>query len=307
MAIQKTNSWKFIVGCVILVGTLLMSPESRAQMGPSFSIGYDVLPYQGIDGPIEMPDGSLVDDAEVRLGRFRATMEYPTVYSQGRTMLIHKLAYQRIQFDYRNTSSLLDRLHSVGYSMTVYRVLSEKWSAIVTGKASLASDLEVDLAIEDFSFQTAAIFNRHFSDRLTMGFGAAFSTQFGSGEFIPLLSIDWNNGGKWSMKAVLPASLELWYDLDKRVKLGLLATGDGENFRFDPGSYEDEYPEPNLRYTMLTVGPAARIGLSDRIQLNAESGVVGLHRFEFYSGDDEVVSNDLKSSWYVRLGLESHF
>ena len=138
-----------------------------------------------------------------------------------------------------------------------------------------------------------------------MGLGIAFSTQFGNGEVLPLLSIDWNNGAKWSIKTLLPASLEIWYALNKRTNIGLLASGDGENFRFDPGSYGETFTKPNLRYTMFTVGPTAEINLSKKMVLNVEAGIIGLHRFEFYSGDNELVSNDLDPSQYVRLGIKT--
>lgn len=297
----------FILVGLIAVGCVLFTAGSASsQIGPSFSLDYDILPYQGIDEPIVMEDGSLVDDAEVKLTRFRAAFSYPVVLSQGRTILVNELSHQQIRFSYRKTTSLLDRLYSVGYSLSVMHSISERWSVLAMGRSSLASDLEVDVNTEDFSFQTAVIFNRRFNQGLSMGLGAAYSTQFGSGDVIPLLSIDWSNGAKWSAKAILPSSLEVWYDLSRRVNIGLLVTGDGDNFRFDPGSYRATHPEPNLRYTMMTIGSIARIHLFDHLSMSVEAGTIGLHRFEFYSGDQEIVSNDLKSSQYVRLGLQSN-
>ena len=289
----------FVVFALIIVG------NSSVQAGPSVSISHDFLPYQDIKDSIEMTDGSFVNDAQVRLSKLRATFTYPLVFSQGRTIMFNEITYQRIDFNYRKTTSLIDRLHSVGYTLTLFHVMSEKWSALLMGKSSIASDLEVDISAEDFSFQTAAIFNRQFNQKLSMGLGLAYSTQFGSGELLPLLSIDWNNGAKWSLKALLPASLEIWYKYNKRINIGLLATGDGDNFRFDPGSYGDIYPEPNLRYTMFTIGPTAKINLSEKLILNVEAGIIGLHRFEFYSGDEEYISNDLEPSQYVRIGIQT--
>ena len=294
-----------LIKTLIVVLALIIVGNLSVQAGPSVSINYDFLPYQDIKDSIEMTDGSFVDDAQVQLSKLRATFAFPLVFSQGRTIMFNELTYQRIDFNYRKTTSLIDRLHSVGYTMTLFHAMSEKGSVLLMGKSSLASDIEVDIAVEDFSFQTAAIFNRRFNQKLTMGLGIAFSTQFGNGELLPLLSIDWNSGAKWSVKALLPASLEIWYDFNKRINIGLLATGDGENFRFDPGSYGDIYPEPNLRYTMFTIGPTAKINLSEKLILNVEAGIIGLHRFEFYSGDEEYISNDLEPSQYVRLGIQA--
>jgi hypothetical protein len=293
-----------VIGLVAVISTLFVAGRAVSQAGVSFSARYDFLPYQTIDEPIEMEDGSFVDDAQVRLSRFRATLTYPVFFSQGRTILVNEISYQQIKFDYRKTTSLLNRLHSAGYSLMLYHQISEKWSVLAMGTSSLASDLKSDISGEDFSFQVASVLNRHFGQRFAFGLGVAYSTQFGSAVPMPLLSLDWNNGAKWSAKVLVPASLEVWYHHSQRLGLGLLLTGDGDNYRFDPGKYREVSPEPELRYTMMTIGVAGRVTLSKRICLNAESGVIGLHRFEFYSGDKEVVSNDLTPSHYVRLGLQ---
>jgi hypothetical protein len=284
----------------------IIAGNASSQLRPSWSFGYDFLPYQGIDEPIEMPDGTMVDDAEVRLSKFRTAFTYPVLFSRGKTILLNEISYQHIRFDYHRTTSLLEKLHSVGYTLTMLHYISDKWSLLAIGKSSLASDLEVDISMDDFSFQAATIFNSHFGQRISIGFGAAYSTQFGSAVPIPLLALDWNNGAKWSAKAILPSSLEVWYNQGQRIDLGLLVTGDGDNYRFDPGSYRDTSPEPELRYTMMTIGLASKIDLYGQICLNIEAGIIGLHRFEFYSGDEEVVSNDLKPSQYIRLGLQSN-
>ena len=291
---------------VPIIFTLIIAGNASSQVNPSWSIGYDFLPYQGIDEPIEMQDGSWVDDAEVRLSKFRIAFMYPVIFSQGRTILFNEMSYQHIGFSYHKTTSLLDKLHSIGYTLTMLHIISEKWSILAMGKSSLASDLEVDITIEDFSFQTAAILNRQFSQNFSVGLGAAYSTQFGSGTLMPVLALDWNNGAKWSAKAIIPSSLETWYSYSPRIDFGLLITGDGDNFRFDPASYHETAPEPELRYTMMTVGLSTIIDLSKLVSLNFEAGIIGLHRFEFYSDDEEIVSNDLEPSHYFRLGFQSN-
>lgn len=250
-----------------------------------------------------MQDGSLVDDAEVRLFRIRTTFAYPVVFSQGKSLLLNELSYQHIGFDYHKTTSLLERLHSISYTLTVLHQVSDKWLLMATGTSSLASDLEVEVSMDDFSFETAIVFSRGFSPGFSAGLGVAYSTQFGSAVPVPLLSLDWNNGGKWSANALLPSSLEIWYAYSHRLDVGLLVTGEGDNFRFDPKSYRDSVPEPELRYTMMTVGLATGVHFSEHVTLGVEVGIIGLHRFEFYSGDEEIVSNDLEPSQYLRLGL----
>ena len=102
-------------------------------------------------------------------------------------------------------------------------------------------------------------------------------------------------------KGIIPVSLEFWYRSNPSVDLGLVISGDGNNFRGDPEIYQVTNPE--LRYTMLTIGPAAKLRMSKNVVLNIEAGIIGLHRFEFYDGDDEINSYDLKPSHYARIGF----
>ena len=287
-----------------LTVALITVGSSMTRAGLSVSTSYDFLPYQNIDEPIRTSDSALVDDAQVQLKKSRVGIEYPVVFSQGRTILLNNLSYQNIEFGYRHTQSILKRLHRVGYSLTLMHHLSDKWSLLSIVNPSLASDFKAGLTSEDLSFQTAVIADRHFSEKLSIGLGVAYSTQFGSAVPLPLLMMEWNDGGKWSFSMTLPSNLEFWYQAGQSVKLGLLISGDGDNYYFDPQGFQVERPE--LRYTMMTLGPAAKIDLSSHLQLNIEAGIIGLHRFEFYSGDEEVVSNDLEPSHYVRLGLQTN-
>ena len=74
------------------------------------------------------------------------------------------------------------------------------------------------------------------------------------------------------------------------------------DFHGDPAIYEVANPE--LRYTIMTVGRAAIISLSKHVQLNIEVGMIGLHRFEFLDSDTNEASFDLKPSQYVRAGFQ---
>lgn len=302
MRYLNQNRTSILILTVLFTLIITSSTLVQAQPGPSGSISFDVLPYQDFDDPIEMDDGTIIDNAQVKLSKTRAIFTYPIVFSEGRTVLANDFSYQLIEFEYRNFANPLERLHSASYTLMLQHKLSPKWSVWALGTPSLASDLEAEVSKDDFNFQAAAIFIRHFSERFSLGVGAAYSTQFGSAVPMPVLAFDWNNGKNLMAKAILPVSFEFWYRPSQRVDIGLLLSGDGNNFHGDPAIYEVDDPE--LRYTMLTFGPAAKVKLSKKLFLNLEAGLMGLHRFEFYDGDDEDASYDLKPSQYVRFGLQ---
>jgi hypothetical protein len=302
---------KLMLLFVVAVSTIIISTPmaAKAQGGLSFTAGYDILPYQDFKDSINVSgtDTTLLYNSQVQLKKFRASMAYPIVFSEGRTVLVNELSYQLIEFRYHQLDQQLDRLHSASYTLMLQHKLSQKWSVWALGTPSMATDLEADISEDDFNFQTAAIFIRHFSERFSLGLGAAYSTQFGSAVPMPVIAFDWNNGNNLMAKAILPVSLEFWYRQSPKLDLGLLVSGDGNNFHGDPAIYSSPgelIANPELRYTMLTVGPAVKITLAKGIRMNIEAGVIGLHRFEFYDGDTEEESFDLKPSQYVRGGFE---
>ena len=307
-SMRQLNSIEKVLFLIIVAGTLVISGSlaAQAQSGPSLSVSYDLMPYQDFDNPIidtvMGTDTTFLDNPQMQLRKLRASLSYPIIFSEGRTVLVNDFSYQLMEFRYRQFVYPLERLHSASYTLMLQHRLSEKWSLWALSTPSLASDLEAEVSEDDFNFQAAVIFIHHFSGRFSLGFGVAYSTQFGSAEPIPLLGFDWNNGRNLMAKAILPVSLEFWYRPSQKLDLGLLVSGDGNNFQGDPDIYEVVNPE--LRYTMLTVGPAARISLSKHIRLNIEGGIIGLHRFEFFDGDNEAASFDLKPSHYVRVGLQ---
>jgi hypothetical protein len=278
----------------------------EAQPGPTVSVTYDALPYQEFkESIVESADGNdttFLDNAQVQLQKLKATLTYPIVFSKGRTVLVNDLSYQLILFKYRGIETPLKRLHAASYTLMLQHRLSRKWSVWALATPSLASDLEAEVSENDFNLQAATIFIRHFSERLSIGLGAAYSTQFGSAIPLPILAFDWNNGKNLMAKAVVPVSFEFWYRPGSKLDLGLVMSGDGNNFRGDPAIYQVTNPE--LRYTMMTIGPVAKITLFDGLKLHMEGGVIALHRFEFFDGDNEDASYDLKPSQHLRVGLQ---
>ena len=77
---------------------------------------------------------------------------------------------------------------------------------------------------------------------------------------------------------------------------------DGYDYHGDPDIYG--VTDPRLLYSVTTLGPATRYRLADQVHLNVDFGFSGFHRFEFYDGDDEQNSFNLKPRvWRLADGL----
>jgi len=290
--------------CILLVSLLLgMNNAGCAQPGPSFSVSYDFFPYENFDNP----DTAALDDAEVQVTALNLAASYPFVFSQGRTVLVNELSYQRREFEYKNWAAELEKpdvklAHAVRYTLTLRRVLSPKWYTLALATPGLASDFEGDISGDDFTYEAAVVFVRQFSQRWSLGFGAALTNQFGETLPFPLLVFEWNNGSNLKASGIIPTSLELWYLPNPKVELGLVVGGDGNRYHGDPDIYDVD--NPLFRYSVVTIGPSARIHLSKAVHLKVEGGFVPYHLFEFYDGDNKASDYSLKPSGYLSAGIQ---
>ena len=103
------------------------------------------------------------------------------------------------------------------------------------------------------------------------------------------------------MDLLLPVKAEFWYLPGRSLELGLAARIAGNQYHGDPARYS--VPNPQMRYSVGTVGPSLKLHLSERVHLTLDGGVTLLRRFEFFDGDDEQNSLDLKESGFVRAGI----
>lgn len=303
---KRVITVKEVLFCLVLsylfAGTIELI---HAQPKPSFSASYDLFPYQNFKDPeVDGQNAPQLEDAQIQSYGITLQATYPLIFSEGRTVIINELNFQNREFSYDGFTAtpLLDDIYAINYTLMLQHVLSPKWTLLSIVTPGIASDLEAELSSNDFTFQAVALFIRQVSERFSYGIGAAYSTDFGQPIPMPVLALNWNNGNKLSWNTILPVSSELLHQTSEKLQLGLVLGLDGGNYHGDPDIFETSDPE--LRYSVMTFGPTARFRLSNLLQLNVNAGVIGYHRFEFFAGNDEVGSYNLKPSAFFRAGFQ---
>ncbi len=263
------------------------------------SLTFDAFPYQNFSNP---PGG--LESAEVYSNATALSVSYPFLFNEQRTQLALGLSWERREFQYRgfnDETPNINALHAGELSLTLTHRLNDRWSLLGIVTPGLASDLKGTLNAEDFNFQAVAAGIWQKSPNLALGFGAVYSTQFGEPIPLPALLFDWNNGRKLSWMTILPVSSEFWYAHSDRAHFGLMLRVEGNDYQGDPNRYDAN--DPQLRYSVVKVGPSARFGLGHGLSLQVDGGFVPYHRFEFFDGDTEVASFNVKESAYLRFGF----
>ena len=101
---------------------------------------------------------------------------------------------------------------------------------------------------------------------------------------------------------IFPVSLEFWYRMNPVVDLGFIAGVQGNQYHGNPDKYIVDNPQ--LRYSVTTVGPAANIRLHKLFKFRVDAGFNFLRRFEFFDGNDKARSLNLENAGFVRIGLQ---
>jgi hypothetical protein len=274
--------------------------------GPSFSASYDFYPFSNLADP---EAGTFFEDLEVRVATVKVKASYPSPVSQ-RTFLMHELLYDRFDMDYNNWIDSLGgpeipHAHAVKYNLMIMHMLSQKWSLMAFITPGVATDFAAKLSTDDFTIETALVFVYKFSQKFSLGAGLAYSRQFGEPMPLPVLALDWNNGSNLKAQAIIPASLEFWYMMSSRFELGLVLTGDGNEYHGDPDRYGGD--NPKMKYSVLTLGPSLKYRFTESFSLLVDGGYTFLRRFEFtneINGTDVEDILDLENAAYVRIGFQ---
>jgi hypothetical protein len=278
---------------------------SYAQPGPSFSVSYDLFPFQKLTDP---DPGTFEQDLEIRIATFSAEFSLaPIIRSEGRTVLVNTLAYHRFDLDYTNWDDAqggnrIENTQGISYTAVLVRELSEKWGLTAVVAPGLFSDFKDELSYDDFNLQGAVVFGRKYSQSFSLGFGAAYSLKFGEAFPLPLLTLLWTGESGWKTDLFLPMRAELWYGPNPKVEFGLTARLGGGQYHGSPERYAAGNPQ--MRYSVATVGPSLKLHQSKGLHLIVDGGATLLRRFEFFDGDTKENSLDLKNSGFVRVGIQ---
>ena len=285
-----------------------MSADQTTAQGPprpTFSAGYELHPHSRLADPEIGPATEFLKTAEIRVGTLTLGATYPMVFGQGRTVLTNELSYHRFDLDYQGfpeTVTFIESLHSIDYTARIARTLSDRWRLMGVVKPGVASDLEGGIGQDDLVFQVVAIFVRVYSQRFQVGYGIAWANTFGQPFPLPVLSANWNDGGRVRVSTILPASLEVWYAASPRTELGLQCNISGNRYHLDPDIHG--VTNPLLKYSVITMGPSFNRRFADGIVVRIHGGLSLQRRFELADGDEELVDYGLESAGFARVQVE---
>ena len=241
---------------------------------PSASAGYTFYPYRTLT---RASTGERI--GEVRVTTQQASATYPIVANEGRTRLDLTLAYQRLQFDYRDLTHPLDSVQAISATAFLRQKLTDTWGLILVAAPGYADDFKGPASLDALTLTFVAAGSYRFSDRLEVGLGVAVLNAFGEPLPLPVASVDWKISERLSFKSILPLNAELTW-------LPITAIGVRASLLINGGNYhgaERVYGviNPQLNYSAAVADLGVRWFVLPPLHVTIHGGHTLFRRFEF--------------------------
>ncbi len=284
----------FVAFSVLSLNPFAAAP---AQDFIGFSTGYETFPSSKLKKPIPGSEGFEIQTSSWNLG-----FAYPWELADGQILVLSKLAYKRLEFGYKDLpagAGGLTQAQSIQLSAFIVDSLTQQWSLVAAMTPGLASDFEGRITLDDLTLQALLGFIRRYGADVQIGFGLAYTRDFGLPKPLPFLYLAWKIAPQLSLSGIVPVNLALRYSLHPILDLGMAMRVRGDRYHGNPGKYGVKNPQ--LEYSEATLSPSARIHFSQWAHLDVEAGFAFYRHFEFLDGDSTAGSYDLDPSGYLRV------
>jgi hypothetical protein len=251
--------------------------DASAPPTPSGSAGYTYYPYQTLKRA-----GTGERIGEVRVTTQQASATHPIVANEGRTRLDLTLAYQRLQFDYRDMTNPLDSVQAVSATAFLRQKLTDAWGLVLVASPGYADDFKGRASLDAVTLTFVGAGSYRFSDQLEVGLGMAVQNVFGEPLPMPVASVDWTITDRLWFKSILPINAELtWLPIHALgLRASLLASGG--NYHGAESVYGVNNPQ--LNHSAVAADLGVRWFILPPLHLTIHGGYTLHRRFEFSQG-----------------------
>jgi len=296
----RGRSKHFVMVAALALFFLEATIPAAAQNIAGIAVGHESFPLARMQKPI-----TGAENFEIKTTAWYVSAAFPWKFADGKILMLSKLSYKRLAFSYRNVSSSLQtpltQAQSVQWSFFFIDSLTERWSLVTSITPGLASDFDRSVTMNDFTLQAILGFVRKYGDDFQLGFGLAYTRDFGPPIPLPFVYLDWKITPELTFNGIVPVNFDFRYRLHRMVDLGLAVKVRGDRYHGSPLKYG--VTNPQLEYSEATVSPSVQFHFSEWIHVHIESGVTFYRNFEFLDGNNSAASYDMKSTGYLRTEL----
>jgi hypothetical protein len=136
---------------------------------------------------------------------------------------------------------------------------------------------------EHFQFGGVALYEKRFSDRLLMRFGAMLHDELGGPYMVPIVYTDWQLSPKWSIKGTWPIAGKIKYQVNDDISTGISHFGLVTSYKLGHPDYQGDYMER----TSIDLGLFGRVRVAGNFHLEGRLGYALARSYEQYAADQK--------------------
>ncbi len=133
-------------------------------------------------------------------------------------------------------------LNGVIFRTGIYQKFSKGRAIQILIAPRLMSDFH-NINGDHFQFGGIVVYEKKYSDKLKIGYGAMYNQEFLGPYLVPLINLDWKLSDRWSINGSLPVYAKINYKVSDRFTAGISHFGLATTYRMGYSEYEGDYIE----------------------------------------------------------------
>jgi hypothetical protein len=137
---------------------------------------------------------------------------------------------------------------------------------------------------KSWQFGAAALFEKRYSQKLTLRYGALFNQELSGPHITPIVDINWQLNNRWSIVGMLPISLKANYKVSERFSAGFSHFGLVTTYCLTAPEYLGDYMER----TSIDLTLFGRLQLYGNWHLEGRFGYAVGRNYDQYAADQKI-------------------
>lgn len=209
----------------IFIILLLLACRSTAQDKDLATINYSISKVK-------------YNDTSANTRQFDAKFKLP-VYQKSKSMFACIIGYKNVSLNNFH-NSYTSPLHGFTIQAAWLYKSTDKKSLTLFIQAGLFSDIK-DLSGKDFRYSAGFRYRYKHSDRLTTGWGLAYSRQFFGNQIIPFIDVDYRPNDKWTISGQAPVKPKIIYHFNTKISAGIEVNGEAASYRLSATEKNNQF------------------------------------------------------------------
>lgn len=165
------------------------------------------------------------------------------LYQKSNNTFLATIGYKNVGLN-NFPESYTQNLHGITLQTIWLHKLSNKKSIAIFAQAGLFTDM-TDISANDFRYAAGFRYRYKHSDKLTTGWGLAYSRQFFGNQVVPFIDVDYKPNDQWGITGQFPIKPKILYHFNKKLSAGIELNGEAASYRLSATKKNNQFIQIN--------------------------------------------------------------